>query len=70
MRGHFNYIPLDETSFSYWNSNEVCYSRSDSQQYWLNSELAFNRRQAIIGTNVGLVYWRIYASPGGRFNNA
>ena len=49
-----------------WNFTEVCFQRSNWQKAIIGSDngLAPNRRQAIIWTNGGLVYGRIYASHG------
>ena len=45
---------------------EICFLGSNWQYFIIDSNngLASNRRQAIIGTNVGLVYRHIYASLG------
>ena len=47
-----------------WNFNEICYLGPNWQYGNIGSDncLAPNRRQAIIWTNDGLGYWRIYAS--------
>ena len=50
-----------------WNFAEVC-SRGSNWQYkpstGLYNGFGPNRRQAIIGTNVGPIHWRIYAALG------
>ena len=63
----FKRISLNETFFNFiWNFTEIC-SFASNWQYgciiWDN-DLAPNRRQAIVSTNDGLGYWRIYASLG------
>ena len=49
-----------------WNFTEVCSQGSIEQYASIGSDngLAPNRRQAIIWTNDGLIWWRIYASLG------
>ena len=46
------------------NFNEICSLWSNSQYASIGSDngLAPTRRQAIIWTNVGVLYWRIYGS--------
>ena len=50
-----------------WNFTEVCSLGSNWQctSIGLDNGLAPNRRQVIIWTNAGLIYWPIYAAPGG-----
>ena len=52
---------------SNFNEIHVVYSLGSNWQYdsiGSDNGLAPNRRQAIIWTNVGMLYWRIYASLG------
>ena len=46
------------------NFTEICYQRCSQQWSNIGSDngLAPNRRQAIIWTNDGLIYWNIYVS--------
>ena len=66
----FKYIFLNENDkipMMKLNFNETCSKESNWQSASIGpgSGLVPNRRQAIIWINDDLVYWRIYAAPGG-----
>ena len=68
-KGHCR--PQFETNFLVWkllclvlNFIDICLEGSNWQYSIIGSDNAPNRRQTIICSYVGLVYWRINASPG------
>ena len=59
----FKCISLNEIFNITWNFTKICYLASNWQYGNIRSYngLAPNMRQAIIWSNVGMLYWRIYA---------
>ena len=66
MNGIFKRILKWYLMYLYSNFTEICSQGSNYQYANIDSDdvLVPNRRKAVFWKNVGLVYWRMYASLG------